>query len=191
MKQGLLYDGLKLALFCAVAAGLLALITFILTPVIEANCRNELCSVLEEMAGLMTLGEKLPVNEAGSGDTGHRRVVYPLIDKTGLTTAYIVELWGEGYGGPIQVLAGVYPDGEIFQVRLLQNSETPALGKSAENREYMTKFRGTGGTKPVPLEKSDLSGTDAMIVTGATVTFQSIALLLKLGSETVRGLSGI
>jgi electron transport complex protein RnfG len=102
-------------------------------------------------------------------------------------TRYVVELLGSGYGGEMQLLAGIAADGEVFSAVLMQNAETPGLGKEAERPAYMEgKFIGRGDDEPIPATKSDLPPEEAEAVSGSTVTFMGIADALRAGSRFVR-----
>jgi Na+-translocating ferredoxin:NAD+ oxidoreductase subunit G len=176
-------DALKLAILCAAAVVLLSLLFMLLGPIIENNCQGKICADLEEIAGLLRIGER----RTFTGDpviTGY----YPLYDKTGICTAYVVEMYGEGYSGPIHILAGIYKDGAIFSVHILDHSETPGIGDLAENPGYMKKFMETGGSSIIPQSKDDLSSENAMAVSGATVTFLGIGEVLLKGSVAVLNL---
>jgi electron transport complex protein RnfG len=97
---------------------------------------------------------------------------------------------GNGYGGEMAILAGYTEEGEIFAVQMMENSETPGLGKEAEKAEYMQKYIGTGTEKPVPVRKDMLSQEEADAVTGATITFIGVAKALVEGSDFVDKLEG-
>ncbi|MFP4444343.1 MAG: FMN-binding protein, partial [Spirochaetia bacterium] len=80
------------------------------------------------------------------------------------------------------------PDGTVLNAVLMENQESPGLGKKAEDPGYMEKFVQTGSDEPVPVRKDMLPGDEADAVTGSTVTFVGIARALKRGSEYVRTL---
>ena len=113
----------------------------------------------------------------------------------------------------MKILGAYRPDGAVFSARLLDNAETPGLGKKAESPVYMNKFKGTGAgdDKPVPTSKEMLKtdqgaakqemkqaltfrtwflggdaggGTDA--ISGATITFLGVSKALAEGSRYVR-----
>lgn len=102
---------------------------------------------------------------------------------------YAVEVCGSGYGGDMKILAAYNADGVILTARLLDNLETPGLGKKAEDKEYMNKFIGKGGSTPVPVIKGMLDRQeDIDAITGATITFMGISNALKAGSVFVKTL---
>ena len=95
-----------------------------------------------------------------------------------------------GYGGDLIILGNFKTNGEIIDAKLMEDAETPGLGKKAENAEYMNKFKGTGADKPVPVKKTMLESSDADAVTGATITFTGVSKALEYGSEFAKKLGG-
>ncbi len=171
--------GLRLAVICTVAALILALVNSVTAPVIEANRAKALQEALSQLVGDAPVGERQSVPEEES------EVVQGYYPVDGGSEGYILELVGGGYGGDMQILAGFRPDGEVFAAKLMQNTETPGLGKEAERPSYMEKFVGHGGDNPVPTGASQLEPEEADSVSGATLTFIGIARALETGSEFV------
>jgi electron transport complex protein RnfG len=109
----------------------------------------------------------------------------------GKPVGMLLQLTGSGYGGDLKILARYQLDGAIVAVELLEDSETPGLGKKAESPSYMEKFVGTGSPeKPVPVRKDMLSAQQADAVTGATITFMGISKALADGAAYVRQTAG-
>ncbi|MFP4564121.1 MAG: FMN-binding protein [Spirochaetia bacterium] len=177
MKQTIITGG-KLAIICACAAIVLGFINAMTEPVIAENKREELRVALAGVAGDQEVGERNRAEENGTVQ-GY----YP-VDGDG----YILELRGLGYGGDMQILAGFRRDGRVFSVVLLENQETPGLGKKAEDPAYMERFIGKGGDEPVPVRKDDLTREQADSISGATLTFAGIANALAEGSEFVKSI---
>ncbi|MGD8808520.1 MAG: RnfABCDGE type electron transport complex subunit G [Gammaproteobacteria bacterium] len=81
----------------------------------------------------------------------------------------------QGYNGPIEMLAGIRPDGTITRARVLQHRETPGLGDGieAEKSDWIHQFDGKSLSEPsVWALKVDNGTFDAM--TGATVTPRAV-----------------
>ncbi|MBA7628986.1 Ion-translocating oxidoreductase complex subunit G [subsurface metagenome] len=180
MKK-ILISGGKLFSICAVAALTLGVINAITEPVIEHRKIIELERALLELA---------PDAETGAvsvpDENLNVRAVYPLA-KGGKEAGYILELFGIGYSGDMKILARFAADGSIASVKLMDNLETPGLGKKAEDPAYMRKFLGTGGSaRPVPVRKDMLTGAQADAITGATITFLGISKALAKGSRYIR-----
>ena len=179
--------GGKLAIICAVAAAVLGLMNAVTEPRIEQIKQERLEAALGKVSEGMIVGEAQDTDEGDAVST-----YYPLYEgsKDDTPEGYICRILGNGYGGEMAVLAGYTDEGKVFAVQLMENSETPGLGKEAEKSEYMQKYIGTGADKPVPVRKDMLSQDQADAVTGATITFIGVAKALVQGSDFVDKLEG-
>jgi electron transport complex protein RnfG len=204
-SSGIVLTGLKLCLICAVAAFCLGGINGITEPQIIARKAQEEQDALAYLVPSGRIGQRVSVEEEGTV-----RAYYP-VEQGGSLFGYVLDLQGMGYGGEMKLLAAYREDGAIHSSRLLDNLETPGLGKRAETPEYMAMFKGTGGgEKPVPTSKEMLQsgdaasqpsgktessfrtwflgaeaggGTDA--ISGATITFLGVSSALAEGSRFV------
>ena len=173
----------KLAVICLVAAFVLALVNGITAPQIAAGKAQAELDALSVINKAGTIGERV------EGDGTGVNYYFPVTDG-GKVTNYIMSLTSMGYGGNLVILGNFKTNGEIIDAKLMEDSETPGLGKKAENAEYMNKFKGTGADKPVPVKKTMLDGADADAVTGATITFTGVSKALEYGSEFAKKLGG-
>ena len=177
--------GLKLFGICAVAAVTLGGINAITEPVIIQRKIMELQQALDELTPDAETGEAAAV-----ADNPLIVKRYP-VEKEGESAGMLLELEGSGYGGEMKILARYDRDGTIRAVRLMDNTETPGLGKKAANPAYMEKFIGTGSADdPVPVRKDMLKSGDADAVTGATITFLGISKALAEGARYAAAGSG-
>ncbi len=184
MKQ-LASISLRLALICAVAAAVLALINSVTAPQIEYNREQRLLQALQEVSGDYEIGD------AEETDAEKITARYPLSDQEGNLAGYTLRILASGYAGEMVLMAGYRLDGTVITARLLDNEETPGLGKEAEEPSYMEKFEGTGGDqRPVPQRKHELSEAQADGVTGSTITFSGIGEGIHAGSRYVAELGG-
>jgi electron transport complex protein RnfG len=177
--------GGKLAVICAVAALLLGIVNAMTAPQIEKIKEERLQAALEAVSGGAEIGD--PVSADGN-DVVER--YYPMTAADGDIQGYICRLTGDGYGGDIVILGGFNPDGSVISAKMMDNQETPGLGKEAERDSYMEMFFGTGGESNVPVRKDMLSFEQADSITGATITFIGIGKALQEGSSFVRNLKG-
>ncbi len=182
MKQTMIIGG-KLALICAVAAIALGLVNSVAEPRIELIKKQKLEQALQTVSGGASIGE---VQEVEGNPTVQE--YYPLYDGKDEKTGYIIRLIGVGYGGDMVILAGYSLSGEVVSAKLMENAETPGLGKKAEKPEYMERYVGTGSDTPVPTRKDQLPQSEAEAITGATITFAGIGKALKEGSDFVKSL---
>jgi len=177
--------GGKLAAICAIAAISLGVVNAITDPVIVAARAARLQNALEKLSGGLDIGEFSENKDSGSV-TGY----YPLSGNSGIE-AYIVKVVGSGYGGDMNILTGISSKGEILSVVLMENAETPGLGKEAENASYMTKYIGTGNGSAIPSNKTQLSSADSDAVTGASITFMAIGKALNNAADFVLKMEGM
>jgi H+/Na+-translocating ferredoxin:NAD+ oxidoreductase subunit G len=182
--------GAKLALICTVAAVVLALVNAVTAPVIVQNREKALADGLALVAGRSGVAG----TQVGEGrDITNSEVVstaYPITGPDGAAVGFILQLVGTGYGGDMQILAGYYDTGELFSARMMENQETPGLGKKAETPEYMEKYIGFGASSPIPASKTDLPAEQVDSITGATITFLGVGRALADGSVLVKTLEG-
>lgn len=165
---------LVLAAIGAISALLLGLVNNVTEPVIAERSARELEMALTDLAG------------SGTPGTGENSPVEGVVTRWPVSDGgWIVEIVGKGYGGPMRLLAAYDPDGTLRNAKLVENNETPGLGKNAENPVYMKKFIGTGGDLPVPTTRGDLA-PELDDVTGATVTFNGVSRALAEGSAWAR-----
>lgn len=169
---------LKLTLICAVAALLLGIVNSITEPVIKERkaqiLKEALSSLVEE--GAIGTAEVLKESQV--------LTVYP-VEANGSVLSCILSIRASGYGGDMQVLGAYSLDGTLLNAQLMENNETPGLGKKAESPEYMKKFLHLGGTEPIPVRK-DMLPPEMDDITGATITFNGVSQALAAGSEYVK-----
>ena len=173
----------KLAVICLVAAFVLGFVNGITAPQIAASKAQAELDALSVINKAGTIGDRV------EGDGAGVNYYFPVSDG-GKVTNYIMSLTSMGYGGNLVILANFKTNGEIIDAKLMEDSETPGLGKKAENAWYMDKFKGTGADKPVPVKKTMLESADADAVTGATTTFTGVSKALEYGSEFAKKLGG-
>jgi Na+-translocating ferredoxin:NAD+ oxidoreductase subunit G len=172
--------GGKLALICAVAAIALGLVNAVTAPAIARVKEEQLAAALDKVRGTADAGAEQIVE----GDPVVK--AYYALNDGGASAGFILKLLGIGYAGDMELLASIAADGEIRLVALMDNLETPGLGKEAEKPEYMEKYIGTGSDRIVPLNKQQLTQTQADSIAGASITFMGLAQALVAGSDYVK-----
>ena len=177
--------GGRLGIICAVAALVLGLVNSITEPRIAELKAEKLYQALSAVAPAGEIGEEVFTETEGAVQS-----YYP-VTADGQAVGYVINLKAAGYAGDMKVLASFTADGAMVDARLMDNQETPGLGKEAEKPEYMQKYAGTGADKPVPVKKSQLSQTEVDSISGATITFMGIGKALEEGSGFVKSLGGM
>lgn len=183
MTKNIKYAAILLSI-CAVCAFALALTNTITSPVIaQAEAENRI-RALQAVSGSFEIGVQNDIS-------ANPFVLYTidLLDE-GEIVGYIVGLKTAGYGGPMQLVASYKADGSMLYAQLLSHSETPGLGKKAEEPSYMDKFKGTGSQRSVPTSKDQLSSSEAQAISGSSITFTAVAKAIAAGSEYVKSFGG-
>ena len=102
---------------------------------------------------------------------------------------YVMEVEATGYGGIFTVTVGVTMDGVITGVVVGDNSETPGLGKNAQNPEFAAQFVGKDG--PISVKKGGgASGNEVDALTGATITAQAVVNAVNEAREFALTIGG-
>jgi len=76
-----------------------------------------------------------------------------------------------GYGGAIDILVGLQPDGKLRGIRIISQQETPGLGAKISEPTFLDQFVGLSASE-VELSK-DGGAIDA--ITGATISSRAVA----------------
>lgn len=101
-------------------------------------------------------------------------------------TAVAFELTGYGYGGAIEVLMGVDPDGTLIGARVLSHAETPGLGDKIETAKsaWVLDFTGRSLSNTAPAAwalKRDGGAFDQF--SGASITPRAVVGAVHRGLE--------
>jgi len=184
MKEVIKIGG-KLAVICAIAAIALGIVNAITEPIILAARAERLRLALSELSAGLQIGELSEVENNKS-----IKAYYPLTGSDGVE-AYIINVIGAGYGGDMNLLTAISLEGEVLSVVLMDHSETPGLGKEAENASYMEMYIGTGKDSIIPSSKSQLNSKDADSITGASITFIGIGKALNDAAVFISQLGGM
>ena len=172
--KGDLLIAAKLTLICFTAVLLLSIVHLLTMGSIERNNRKT-----EDMTNRYLLADGAKFEKSYFTDTSvHADHEYYFIvtDSQNEVIGWTVSIMTNGYGGAMKVMVGFDKNLIVKNVKLLNNGETPGVGKEAERDEYMTKFIGTGSSaRPIPTKKSMLAQSDIDTVTGATITFNGVS----------------
>ena len=90
-------------------------------------------------------------------------------DVDGTVMGYAALGEASGYGGPLEVLVGVTPDGAISGVTIVAQRESPGFFRLIENNEFLQQFDGSTVRDPLAV------GADIDGVSGATISSEGLA----------------
>jgi electron transport complex protein RnfG len=97
---------------------------------------------------------------------------YKMTDSSGEVAGYCVEVLPTGFGGAVDTMVGILPDGTVAGIQILScSNETPGLGANATNVEFYGQFADQPGDGSLKVSKD---GGDIVAITGATITSRAV-----------------
>lgn len=95
--------------------------------------------------------------------------IFAAQDTSGNQLGYAFILENKGYGGPINLVAGIKLDGTISGMDVMTHSETPGLGANADTDWFKSRLTGKTAEK-LYVAKGDNQGQHVDALSGATIT---------------------
>ncbi len=146
-----------LTLICSVVALMLAAVNAVTKNKIAENINNEKLQAVSRIFG--EVDGVIPVEGTDP------EII--LVEKDGATPGYCVSVLPQGYGGEIDMLVGISPDGTIKGVEIISMSETPGVGSRVKSDEkFLPQFAGKSG----PFEPGN--GVD--VISGASISSKAV-----------------
>jgi len=187
IKTKILRVGLMLAVF---AIGATSLVTLT-----EANTRdkileNERQTLLAAINALVDsndydndiLTDTLLIPRVRTLGTKDFTKVYRARKEGKPVAAVFTSIAPNGYNGKIKLLVGVYFDGTLAGVRVINHKETPGLGDkiNVKKADWILQFKGLSLTNPSESRwKVKKDGGDFDQFTGATITPRAVVTAVK------------
>jgi electron transport complex protein RnfG len=104
-------------------------------------------------------------------------------EKEGALVGVAIATKAIGYGGDVNILVGINPEGAITGMALLQHQETPGLGTKAGEPKFMSQFFGKKLTDVSDSIEVTKDGGSIDAVTAATITSRAVA---KAATEALK-----
>ena len=83
---------------------------------------------------------------------------------------YVVETMSpNGFGGALDMMAGVDNDGNVTGIAIISHAETSGLGSKSTDPEWQAQFKGVNGTIGVTKD-----GYQINAITGSTITSRAV-----------------
>lgn len=163
---------MNLAITCLIS-GIVIAATYSLTePAAEAQRVKAKADAMHEL-----------VKDAESFKAVEGKEGWYAASKGGKVIAYVVPAQGKGYGGVIQMLAAVTPDGKAVDYKVLKHAETPGLGDKMTEPQFRKQFAGKTAKEmevvKVPTDKN------IQALTGATITSRAVTNGVKEAADAV------
>ena len=163
-----------LASICLVVTALLAYVNMVTAPIIKDAQDKEASQARSEVLKEAKSFEKLSIDKLPEGVTE----IYKGSDNSG----YVFMLTTKGYGGSINLICGMKPDGSIEAVKTLIHSETKGIGSKVMDNESGYHANYTGKTKD---NYSEVDG-----ISGATISSKAYKKAMASAFEAFEIVSG-
>jgi len=146
-------------------------------PVIEANRYQKR---VEAIAAVLPPFDNEPAKEKKTITNSKKETVeFYVGKKNGQVTGVAFRTLAKGYGGQIAMMIGVTPQGKIYGIDILNQTETPGLGAKITQKSFTQQFRGKD-LETSRWEVKKMKG-DFDQVTAATISSRSMIEGVKEG----------
>lgn len=159
-----------LGLITFVCALLLGAVNGVTAPKIEQNNINTRNAAMAEIipgAEFEDLNTTVPAPDKNTPSiTG----VYKAT-AGGADAGYCVEVTPNGFGGAINMIVGIAPDGTVAGVKVTKHAETPGLGAKSQDADWIAQYAGQPADGSLAVTKD---GGSINAITGATITSRAV-----------------
>ncbi|WP_438971314.1 electron transport complex subunit RsxG [Methylophaga sp.] len=194
LNKHILRVGMLLGLFAIVATTMVAFT--------EENTRgqikeNERQALLEAISALIPHDEYdnailsdtllLPATKS-LGTESQTRVFRARMEDEPVAAVFTV-VAPDGYSGKIKMLVGIYHDGSLAGVRVINHKETPGLGDKIDEKrsDWILQFEGLSLENPISAKwKVKKDGGEFDQFTGATITPRAVVSAVKRSLQYFR-----
>ncbi|MGA1824679.1 MAG: RnfABCDGE type electron transport complex subunit G, partial [bacterium] len=154
-----------LTIICAVAAISLAKVYEVTKEPIAYQRRLQ---KLRALKAVLPDFDNEPDKDIKEVPFGKKNILFYLGYKGNELTGTAVKAVGDGFGGSIELMVGIKPDGVINGVEILTHKESPGLGARIIEDKFKGQFKGRSLANTTWLVKKD--GGDIDQITAATIS---------------------
>jgi len=176
-RKGIGYQAILLGGFSALAAALLILGNSLTHEAIAERQAEDLLDSLSQVLPDSIHDNNLLDNAILVDDAGGNPLTIYRAMKDQQFTGFAYRVTGQGYGGKIELIMGINPQGELIGVRVLAHSETPGLGDKIEIEKdnWITGFSGRSlKNTPETAWRVKKDGGEIDQFSGATITPRAV-----------------
>ncbi len=159
---------------CIATSLLLGLTNMFTQPIIDENTKRTADLARSELITAADSFTEMEVPE------GHKNATSMYVADNG--TGYVIEAYGQGYGGQVPVMIAFDNDGTILGITFLANNETPGLGTKLVTEPWFAQ-QFIGGPAEV-VSSSDID-TLASATISSNAALVAINSAIELFNETV------
>ena len=105
--------------------------------------------------------------------------MYPAFAENNFVGAAIIGSSEKGFSGLVKLMIGFTENGQIQNIEVLEQKETPGLGTKMKDEKFLKQFRGIDPSTYNLKVKKDGGDVDAL--TGATITTRAFGEAVQMG----------
>ncbi|MBF0320369.1 MAG: RnfABCDGE type electron transport complex subunit G [Nitrospirae bacterium] len=158
---------INLLVIYVVGGVLLASLYAYTSPIIFQQNEKEKKEALQKM-----IPEADKIEKLGDWYPHDKHSEYFAAKKDGETLGYIVQAYGKGYSGYINILFSVNKELIVQKVDILKQTETPGLGDEIEAPSFLAQFKGKD-TDHLKVKKEETKEY-IQAITGATISSRAL-----------------
>lgn len=194
LHKHILRVGLLLGLFAVVATTLVAFTETNTRGQIRENQRQALLSginalIPHDQYDNAILQDTITLEATEELGTEEPTTVYRARQNGENVAVVLTAIAPNGYSGKIKILVGIYSDGTLAGVRIIEHKETPGLGDKIEAKkaDWILQFEGLSLKEPATAKwKVKKDGGEFDQFTGATITPRAVVGAIKSALEYFR-----
>jgi electron transport complex protein RnfG len=194
LHKHILRVGLLLGLFAVVATTLVAFTETNTRDQIRENQRQALLSginalIPHDQYDNAILQDTITLEATEELGTEEPTTVYRARQNGENVAVVLTAIAPNGYSGKIKILVGIYSDGTLAGVRVIEHKETPGLGDKIEAKkaDWILQFEGLSLKEPATAKwKVKTDGGEFDQFTGATITPRAVVGAIKGALEYFR-----
>jgi len=80
----------------------------------------------------------------------------------------------KGYGGPVEIVAGISKEGRLMDIKILSHKETPGLGAKARDLPFAGQFRNKKAEELTVTKTAVSNENEIQAISGATITSKAV-----------------
>ncbi len=169
--------GLILFIISTIAAVALALTNSVTAPIIELQREAKSEQARKEVLPAADSFEQVAAENYDSVVVTSGDISVPVVEvyrgvSAGQTVGYVVKTAPGGYGGAVEVVAGI-SEGVVTGIRVGKHQETPGLGAKSTLPEFYGQYDGKSAAD-VRVNKTQSSDTEVQAISGATITSKAV-----------------
>lgn len=167
--------GLVLLIITAVAGGVLALSNSFTAPIIAEFEKQEALGALMEI-----FPDAEDVNEIDEALLEEIKANNKFVIEVneiltgGEVVGYSLKTISGGYGGDIATITGIYLDGNLAGIKVVNNSETPGLGTKIEGEDFTNSFIDKSAENPLVPVGAPSAENEVQLLSGATISTNGV-----------------